>query len=98
VVRTHLKIIEKTTGHRPTTCPWRAFYEPIVKEVLPLSSFERNGNLAAAWGDDPPSILIEAFAVYDAAKERTRAEDEKIAQQKLDRERKAAAARGRRRP
>jgi hypothetical protein len=69
-----------------------------VKETIPLSGFAKNGNLAAAWGDDPPSILIEAFAVYDGAKERTRAEDEKIAQQKLERERKAAAARGRRRP
>ena len=28
--------IEKLTGGRPPSCPWRAFREPIVSEVLTL--------------------------------------------------------------
>lgn len=95
-VRVHLKIIERITGHQPDTCPWRAFYEPIVQEVLPLSGFARNGNLAAAWGDDPAHLLVDAYSAYDNAKERTLAEDEKIAREKAERERKTAIARGRR--
>lgn len=91
----HLKLIERIAGFRPPTCPWRAFYDPLVQEVLKLAHFAPDGNLAAAWGDDPEQILIDAFFVYDQAKKRTLAEDIKLQRQKEQREAEAAKRSGR---
>jgi hypothetical protein len=96
-VRVHLRIIEKITGHRPPTCPWRVFYEELVHEVIALTPFAPDGNLSAALGPDPAAVLVDAWGVYESAKRRTVAEDEKLARQKIERDRKAAEARGRRR-
>lgn len=47
--------------------------------------------------DDPPAILVDALAVYFAARRAVRAHYQEIERKRLEREREAAAARARRR-
>lgn len=83
-----LDMIEHLTGSRPPTCPWRALYAPLVQEVLAAMTFDENGNLGAALGDDPPGILIEGIAAFKSALAATRLEDMKL----REAERKARAS------
>lgn len=73
----HLDVIERVTGRRPPTCPWRAMYDPLVQEVLAVMPFDENGNLAAALGPNPPALLVDAIADYKLAVGATRAEEMK---------------------
>jgi hypothetical protein len=77
--------IERITGHRPVSCPWRAYYDPLVREVMALSWSVESGNLGAALGDDPPAVLVDALGVYRSALAATLAEDRRLA----DEERRA---------
>lgn len=89
-MRGYLTTIERVTGHAPTTCPWRAFYDPLVREVLDIS-WADDGNLAAVIGMDPPYQLVQALGVYKRAVTMTRAEEERI--QRDERKAKADAER-----
>lgn len=80
-VRRFLDVIGRVTACRPPTCPWRAFDDPLVREVMRLVPFFESGNLIAALDPDPPGILLEAFGAYRSALESTRAEDRKLAAQ-----------------
>lgn len=90
-IRATLGIVERVAGHRPPTCPWRAFYEPIVREVLSVS-WAVGGDLGGALGADPDAKLVEALGVYTRAKRATEADEQRIAAEKLERERKHAEA------
>jgi hypothetical protein len=67
------------TGARPVTCPWRALYAPLVREVMEAMAFDENGNLAIALGSDPPAVLVDGIAVFKRAYAATQAEDMRIA-------------------
>lgn len=67
--------IEEITGHRPHSCPWRCFAEPIVGEVIRISTLAKEGLGTAALGDDPDAVLLDALPIYIAAKESTKAHD-----------------------
>lgn len=61
--------IERLTGHRPPTCPWRAMHDPLVGPVIDAASLADKG--LGMWGldDDPPAILVDAMTVYLKARE-----------------------------
>lgn len=63
--------MEAVTSHRPVKCPWRAYYDPIVREVIAVSWSVEGGNLGAVLGADPPAILVDAIGVYRTALEST---------------------------
>lgn len=84
-MRGYLTTIEKVTGHAPSTCPWRAFYEPIVREVIAVAWAVEDGNLPAVIGTDPPYQLAQALGVYERAKRATAADEMRL----RDEERKA---------
>jgi hypothetical protein len=65
-------------GHRPPTCPWRAYYDPLVREVMSLAWAIEGGNLPAVIGDDTPAILVEAIGVYRMAVMSTSAEERRL--------------------
>lgn len=77
-MRGHLTTIEKVTGHAPSTCPWRSFYEPIVREVVSVAWAIETGNLPAVIGTDPPYILTQALGVYERAHKATRADEDRL--------------------
>lgn len=96
-IRATLTSIERVAGHRPPSCPWAAFYEPIVREVLSVS-WAVGGDLDASLGPDPDSKLVDAIGVYTRAKRATERDDERLAAEEQERKRKhAVAVRGSRR-
>ncbi len=82
----HVIDIERWTGDRPDGCPWRAFYDPVVQNVLIAYRFFESGQLAQYWGADPPRLYIDAIAHYHVV--RRRVIDKKMEQDRLERERK----------
>ena len=91
-LRATLRVVEQLTGHRPPTCPWRAMYEPIVRDVLAVSWASPNGNLAAAIGRDPYQKTVDALGVYLRALDATRGEDMRLDAEERDRKRAHSAA------
>lgn len=89
-IRATLGIIERITGHRPPTCPWRAFMEPIVREVLSVS-WAGGGDLAAAVGPDPDAKLLEGLGVYTRAKLATEREERRLEEENRKRNAQHAA-------
>lgn len=74
----HLDAIERITGYRPTTCPWRAYYDELVREVMEIAWSIEGGNLAAVITENTPAILVEALGVYRSALLATRAEEMRL--------------------
>ncbi len=63
--------IEEVTGRRPPTCPWRAFYDPLVRRVIDIMLLSTVGGSMAELGDDPPAILLDALKVYVSSRQAT---------------------------
>jgi hypothetical protein len=78
-VRKHLDVIRRVTGDAPSTCPWRAMYHPLVRDVMDALPMKRDGNLAVAIGADPAARLVKAIVHFEHARDATRNEDEKLA-------------------
>ncbi len=67
--------IEKLTGTRPISCPWRAFWDPLVREVLHVANLaEKVGSAAIEPGS--PAILFDALEVYHSARAAVRNHDD----------------------
>lgn len=77
-VRRSLDVVERITGCRPTTCPWRALYHPIMGEVLGLHLAWDEGNVPAFLGDDDPAVLHDALRTYRAMVLAVRGEQMKL--------------------
>jgi hypothetical protein len=91
-VRRHLDVIAHVTGSKPPTCPWRAFTDPLVAEVMDLAPWVDPPNLAAVVGEHTPAILVDALAAYRRALVATQAEDMRLRREEQERKAKAAAA------
>ncbi len=95
--------IERATGGRPDGCPWRAFEDPFVGEVLRAYRHWKAGQLALVWGAAPPAALMRGLEVYDAALNAVQAHDIREERKKRDAQREqelskqAAKSKGRRR-
>jgi hypothetical protein len=57
-------------GIEPASCPWRALYDPLVREVLAIRSLAKEG--VASLEADPPAILLDGLDVYLMAYNATR--------------------------
>lgn len=77
--------VEKLTGSKPPTCPWRVFYDPLVSDVIDVVNAAELGISNAILGEDPPWILLEAVGVFQRAKNAVKAHDHE--QERLERER-----------
>lgn len=67
-VNRHLDIIEEITGQRPPTCPWRAFYDPLVMHTMGLTIDADGGYAMATLGDDPAPLLVDALRIFRSAR------------------------------
>lgn len=95
-------VIEDYTGSRPLSCPWFAFQNLFVQDVVHVRPLLESGQAHLMLGDDPPALLVDAIAEYEATlnavqaklwrKERARAEAER-----KKREQQSAVKRGVRR-
>lgn len=58
-----LNVIEDFTGYKPTGCPWRAFFDPLVERVVRAYAFFESGQLA--WSEPHPSHrLVDGMSFY----------------------------------
>lgn len=85
--------IAHLTGHQPPTCPWRAFYSPLVGEVIKVAGLAAENLAPFALDLDPPAIIADGLSVYLAAKRATRAHDDEIRRKEHEKSVRAAAAR-----
>lgn len=99
VVRSMAAHIGEVTGSEPPTCPWRVFYDPLVRRVLDVCSLDDRHLAATALGPDPVAIELDAVGTYTRARNAAIAEEmererkEREAQQRADQ--KAHQKRGR---
>lgn len=91
-IRASLSVIERVAGHRPPTCPWRAFYDPLVQDVLAVSPHAKRGNLSAALGPDPDNLVVQGVSVYQRAVDATEADEGELRSQEREAKRKALEA------
>lgn len=59
-----LSSIEKVAGARPDTCPWRAYDDPVISDVLRAYKWLEAGELCMWLGEDPPNHIIEGLDHY----------------------------------
>lgn len=71
-------------GQRPVTCPYWAFLDRTVREVLDAYGWFESGQVGLFAGDDPPNILVEAIGIYHRALNRIRAHDLELARQNTE--------------
>lgn len=95
-VRAALGAIESVVGVRPSTCPWRAFYDPLVVEVLDVCTLAEKSLGASYLGADPPAVLVDAVALYLRCRDAALAHNLEQQRKKSEAERAAQAARQRR--
>ena len=93
--------VEAATGTKGSACPWRAFRDPFVAEVLRAYRWWKAGQLAALW-PRPPLALVRGLEVYDSALNSVQAHDIREERKRREREnrerelsRQAAKSRGR---
>jgi len=65
-------------GERPSTCPWAAFRDPDVGEVLRAYDWYESGQCAEWWGPDPEWWLVDGVRYFHRALGRARADAIKI--------------------
>jgi hypothetical protein len=51
-------------GYRPRTCPWRAFEDDAVTDILKADRWAKKGGLAQFVGADPPNWLVDGLDLY----------------------------------
>ena len=66
--------IEKLTGYRPPTCPWRAMYDPLIGPVIEAAMMGKAG--LGHMVPDEPAILGDAIRVYLKARNTVQAHDD----------------------
>jgi hypothetical protein len=86
-------VIQQITGIAATTCPWRAYYDPLVRDVVAVWWSTDKGNLGAVLGDDPPAVLVDALGVFGRSLSATQAEDARLASEKRKADSEARQAR-----
>jgi len=82
-----LASIERATGSRPHGCPWRAFEDPFVAEVLKAYRWFKANQLSVVW-PNPPAALIRGLEVYDAAVNAVQATDIRDERERREKERR----------
>jgi hypothetical protein len=60
-----LSTIEEWTGYAPLSCPWRAFFDPLVKRVMAAWGPYKRGQLAM-WEPFASHRLMEAISFFDS--------------------------------
>lgn len=92
-VRKMAEHIRQITGHEPPTCPWRVYYEPIVKAVVHLRTLAADGLAELELGPDPAAVILDAYATYLRAYNATYADEMEAERAEREAKRKADAAR-----
>lgn len=70
-VKVRLKTL---TGYAPDTCPWTAFANPVVADIINAHRWYDTGQVNLFLGNDPPAHLVAGLELYVSALQSTRAD------------------------
>lgn len=62
-----MRVCEHLTGDRPPTCPWAAFRDPAVADIVNMHRAAKTGDghhLASVLQLDPPQLVWEGIQHY----------------------------------
>ena len=83
---------EEATGERPSGCPWRAFSDPYVAEVLRAYRWWKAGQLESRYPGGVPAPIASGVEVYDSALNSVQVVDMRADREKREAERKEREA------
>lgn len=78
-------------GYSVPSCPWRAFRDPLVSEVIGALGFFESGNLSVAL-PNPSHRLIEGIAFWNQVYNRIHAKQMDLEREVRDQDAKVARA------
>lgn len=81
--------IAKLLGNAPTSCPWRAYADPVVAQALSLRA---RGKIGAVELDAQPAIVVEALLEIDGSQNHVEAVDARAERERREAERRMAEA------
>lgn len=81
--------IGKMTGDTPTSCPWRAYGDPVVAQALVLRRHWANGAVDV---DQQLAVVLEAMLAIDGAQNHVEALDMRAERERREAERRMAEA------
>lgn len=71
----------RVCGARPDTCPWRAYSDPLVVDVLRVNRWFESGQVSLRAGHDPPYVLIEGLEELQGSLNLAKGDKMKVAKQ-----------------
>jgi hypothetical protein len=92
IAETLLDDCEAATGERPSGCPWRAFADPYVAEVLRAHRWWKSGQLATRYPTGVPAPIAWGVEVYDVALNTVQVVDMRADREKRDEARREREA------
>lgn len=68
------EMMRNVTGRSTDTCPWTAFGDPVVADIINAHRWYDTGQVHLFLGSDPPAHLVAGLEMYVAALSATRAD------------------------
>ena len=81
--------IARMLGDAPTSCPWRAYADPVVAQALSLRS---RGKLGLVQIDEQPAVVVDAMMTIDGAQGHVEAMDARAERDRREAERRMSEA------
>ena len=86
-------MIRDITGTEIESCPWQAFSDPFVQEILEAVPWYEKGQLSMYW-PRPLHLHIEGLSHYSRAVMQVRGEDQRVRMKQMQDEAKKRGAHG----
>lgn len=81
--------IARMLGDAPTSCPWRAYADPVVAQALSLRA---RGKLGSVQLDEQPAVVVDAMMAIDGAQGHVEAMDARAERDRREAERRMSEA------
>jgi hypothetical protein len=81
--------IARMLGDAPTSCPWRAYADPVVAQALSLRA---RGKLGAVQLDEQPAVVVDAMMAIEGAQGHVEAMDARAERERREAERRMSEA------
>jgi hypothetical protein len=81
--------VVRMLGEPPTSCPWRAYGDPVVAQALVLRRHWQNGAVDV---DQQLAVVLEAMLAIDSAQNHVEALDARAERERREAERRMAEA------
>lgn len=87
-----LRDCEAATGARPHGCPWSAFRDPFVIEVVRAHAWREDGQLEVRYPRGVPARVVRGLEIYRVALNTVRSNDAREDRKRREEEARARAS------